>query len=114
SAMDGFGVEVYLTGQGGWLSRGEFQSIVGATRDLLIGAAAAMKADQTATEVSLGTPVATTLRSVVDSVGGKVAKSLAAAYPALKTLPAGPGNTGELGVTYCSAQSSDTSACQVR
>jgi hypothetical protein len=111
--MEAFGAQVYLTGQGGWLSRDEFQTISSATRAMLAGAAAAMQEGSTG-DLPLAQPVGPALRSFVDSIGGKVTQTLGAAYPGLKTLPVGSGNVGELGVSFCSAQSPDAARCQVR
>lgn len=110
-AMD---AQVYLTGQGGWLTHAELETLTGATRDMLTAAAAAMQADGGGADLPLGTQVGPALRSFVDSVGGKVTQSLGAAYPMLQALPLLSGNVGELGVTYCSAQSSDAATCTVK
>lgn len=113
TGLAGLGAEVYLTGHGGWMDLDEMKEAAAAARDLLGSAAAAMKTGEASKPHRVGTPVAPALRGVVEQVGQTVAKSLGASHPGLRMGPQA-GYLGELGVTYCSAQSSSLVACELR
>ncbi|MCS6912394.1 MAG: MBL fold metallo-hydrolase [Myxococcales bacterium] len=111
SALASYQAQVYLTGEGGWMSRGELETIARAARDMLAGAAAAMKGADPGAEVPLGAPVGPAMRTFVEGVGNRVAQSLTAAYPMLHAVPQAASNVGELGVSYCSARSPWATGC---